>query len=82
MWGLDSQDAICTKDNGAENCEETILANYEGYMRPGTIILHHAIKSSFLAIDPILDFLDDWNMEPILLSELFTYASEEESDTG
>ncbi|MCY3835204.1 MAG: polysaccharide deacetylase family protein [Anaerolineaceae bacterium] len=82
MWGLDSQDAICTKENGAEDCEEAILANYEGYMRPGTIILHHAIKASFLAIEAILDFLDDWNMAPIALSELFTYVSSAESDSG
>ena len=46
LWGLDSQDAICTRDHGAEECEETILGNYKRYLRPGTIILlHHAIKA-------------------------------------
>ena len=82
MWGLDSQDAICTRKEGAENCEAKILSNYESYLRPGTIILHHAIKASYLAIGPTLELLSNWNMEPIPLSELLTYASRPEADSG
>lgn len=82
MWGLDSQDAICTKEEGAENCEEHILSNYESYLRPGTIILHHAIKASYLAIAPTLELLSDWNMDPIPLTELLTYAPKPEADSG
>lgn len=74
LWGLDSQDAVCTKENGAENCQELILSNYEGYLRPGSIILHHAIKAAYLAIEPTLELLSDWNMKPIPLTELLTYA--------
>ena len=76
LWGLDSQDAICSKENGAENCEEAILANYKSFLRPGSIILHHAIKTSYLAIQPTLDLLNYWNMQPIPLTELLTYAPE------
>lgn len=108
LWGLDSQDAICTQQNenrscgcGAQagfesyarvfgpklsdgvcgdqvcagNCVAAILKNYERYLRPGTIILHHTIKSAYLAIHPGLDLLRDWNMQPVSLSELLSYAS-------
>ncbi len=108
LWGLDSQDAICThqkctdncepagakespdylryleedlpeavcfQDTCAERCVETIVGNYESYLRPGTIILHHAIKASYLAIPRVVKLLDDWNMEPVPLSSLLTYRS-------
>ena len=77
LWGLDSQDAVCTKENedktlrvllaqanfevlranlgsglagwhlqrttnAQDNCVDEILQNYKSYLRPGTIILHHA----------------------------------------
>ncbi len=108
LWGLDSQDAICTKQNEGKPCEcagqasfesyasvwgpylpagicreehcankcvDAILQNYERYLRPGTIILHHTIKSSAQAIEPTLDLLRNWNMQPVPLSELLTLAS-------
>jgi len=108
LWGLDSQDAICTKeyedkaDEGAaansnevfanlsdlyvndaycsvnqcpEVCVKAILNNYETYLRPGTIILHHALKSSYLAIQPTLDLLQDWNMQPLPFSQLLAYSA-------
>ena len=108
LWGLDSQDAICTKQNQdkrcecsaqanfdsyariwgptlpdgicgeqqcAEKCVDAILQNYESYLRPGTIILHHTIKTSFQAIQPTLNLLRAWNMQPVPLSELLRLAS-------
>ena len=108
LWGLDSQDAICTqqkvvnncqcppepnfelyvkifgqapknifcrKDRCAEACVEKILHSYESYLRPGTIVLHHALQASLLAIPSTVDLLDDWNMKAIPLSELLTYQS-------
>ncbi len=108
LWGLDSQDAICTKQNEdkpcqcesrplnesllrlwgyppqlatcseadcSERCVKHILENYRTYLRPGTIILHHAIKTSYQAIEPGLELLSDWNMQPIPLSALLSLAS-------
>lgn len=108
LWGLDSQDAICTqqnnrkdcecpqepnieiymkifgraprktfckRDNCAEECVDKILRSYESYLRPGTIILHHALEASLLAIPSTVGLLEDWNMQAIPLSELLTYAS-------
>ena len=108
LWGLDSQDAVCTKkyeetpcecaeqssletyaqvwrpnlpprvcseEDCAQRCVDEIVDNYERYLRPGSIILHHALKNSFEAIAPTLDLLRDWNMQPVLLSELLRLAS-------
>lgn len=108
LWGLDSQDAVCTKKYEDKPCEcaaqamyesfsrvwgpsmlegicseaqcdkrcvDVILKNYESYMRPGTIILHHTIKSALQAIEPTLNFLRSWNMKPVPLSELVSLAS-------
>ncbi len=112
LWGLDSQDAICKRNNCSRECQayaparfemirrflgqpmaspadicqiekeacdqtcvSAILKNYRGYLRPGTITLHHGTKSSLLAIPRILDLLDDWNMEPVRLSHLLRLAS-------
>ena len=108
LWGLDSQDAICThrrdvhnckcseapkyamyshlrgeapldvfcdKDHCARACVTEILHSYESYLRPGTIILHHALKPTLLAIPSVAKLLDDWNMRAIPLSELLTYST-------
>lgn len=108
LWGLDSQDAICTKQNEdkpcecaaqasfesfarvwgpmlsngicseqqcAKKCVDAILKNYESFLRPGTIILHHTIETAFQAIQPTLDLLRAWNMQPVPLSELLTLSS-------
>ena len=108
LWGLDSQDAICThqkdvhncecpdqpdfmmysymlgqaspdlfcdKDRCARECVQEIVDSYESYLRPGTIILHHALKATLLAIPAVSELLDDWNMKAIPLSELFTYSA-------
>ena len=108
LWGLDSQDALCTdrlcndscvpvedtgtvkylryleddlpggvclQDQCAKRCAESILNNYENYLRPGTIILHHALKASFLAIPRIIELLTDWNLQPVPLSELLAHRS-------
>ena len=108
LWGLDSQDAVCTKkyedkrcgcaaqssfetyarvlgpsleevicsdEQCTEKCAETILHNYKTYLRPGTIILHHTLKSSLHAIQPTLGLLRAWNMQPVPLSELLRLAS-------
>ncbi|MCY3796617.1 MAG: polysaccharide deacetylase family protein [Chloroflexi bacterium] len=108
LWGLDSQDAICTKRNEGKTCAcksqanfdsyariwgpqltngvcaeqqcpevcvDLILNNYRSYLRPGTIILHHTVKTALLAIEPSLDLLRNWNMQPISLTELLSLAS-------
>ncbi len=100
LWGMDSQDAICTKqqcdeqcipeaeaqadvllryqegdvpdlcfqENCEERCVDTIISNYETYLRPGAIILHHALKTSYLAIPRVMKLLRNWNMQPLPLS--------------
>lgn len=109
LWGLDSQDAICTHQKNAQNCDcpetsenaansqnlsqaalaaevcdkdrcakdciEEILHSYETYLRPGSIILHHALKATLLAAPAIAELLDDWNMQAIPLTELLAYSS-------
>ena len=108
LWGLDSQDAICTQEKDVQNCEcpeatesalnsqlrglatpnlvcdkdrcarecvKEIINNYESYLRPGTIILHHALKPTLLAIPAIAELLEDWNMKAIPLSELFKHSN-------
>lgn len=106
LWGLDSQDSICTwnckeeslgdcvttdelhpgainggvnsalcfKSTCTNNCVDRILRSYESYMRPGTIILHHVLEASYLAIGRIVAFLRDWNLQPVRLSELLAYG--------
>ena len=108
LWGLDSQDAICTHQKNVHNCEcpeppepvldslpysqaplesycdkdhcaracvDEIVTSYESYLRPGTIILHHALKATMLAVPGIVELLANWNMKAIPLSELLTYSS-------
>ena len=108
LWGLDSQDAICTQQKDVHNCEcqeqpdymlysymrdlaspdllcdedrcarecvQEIVNSYESYLRPGTIIIHHALKPTLMAIPAIAELLANWNMKAIPLSELFTYST-------
>ena len=108
LWGLDSQDAICTQQKDVHNCEcpeqpdymlysymrdsaspdllcdkdrcarecvREIVNSYESYLRPGTIVIHHALKATLLAIPAIAELLADWNMKAIPLTELFTYSA-------
>ena len=74
-WGMESQEAICAEDSCPDDCVEAILTSYESYLRPGTIILHHTLEASFQAIQPTLNLLRDWNMQPIPLSQLLTLAA-------
>lgn len=60
----------CSEASCTRRCTEAILANYAQYLRPGSIILHHAIKPSYLAVDATLDFLQSWNLQPALVSEM------------
>ena len=75
VWIPQSPAEICDEQQCEENCANAILQNYENYLRPGTIILHHAIKASYQAIQPTLNLLRAWNMQPVPLSELLTLAS-------
>ncbi len=75
LWNPGSHQATCSKESCAKTCVESMLNNYRSYLRPGSIILHHAIQTSYLAISPILELLDNWNMQPIRLSELLTYMT-------
>lgn len=70
-----SQDGLCDRQTCAESCVESIMNNYESYLRPGSIILHHAIKASYLATPRIVELLINWNMQAIPLSKLLTYRS-------
>ena len=74
IWGQDLEDALCINSSCADKCVEIILESYESYMRPGTIILHHVLEASFLAIRRIVAFLKSWNLQPVRLSELLTYG--------
>ena len=75
IWGPRLNDGVCAKQQCPELCIDAILNNYRSYLRPGTIILHHTIKTAFLAIEPSLDLLRNWNMQPIPLSELLAFAN-------
>ena len=75
VWGPDMPEGICSEQQCSEKCVEAILHNYETYLRPGTIILHHTLKSSFHAIEPTVNLLRAWNMQPVPLSQLLTLAS-------
>jgi len=75
VWGPQLPDGICSEQQCTNNCVDAILQNYKTYLRPGTIILHHTLKSSFQAIQPTVNLLRTWNMQPVPLSELLTLAS-------
>jgi len=75
VWGRRLPEGICSEEQCDRRCVDVILKNYESYMRPGTIILHHTIKTAFQAIQPTLRFLRSWNMQPVPLSQLLTLAS-------
>ena len=75
VWGPQLPDGICSEQQCTNNCVDAILQNYKTYLRPGTIILHHTLKSSFQAIQPTVNLLRAWNMQPVPLSELLTLAS-------
>ena len=74
LWDGDPDDAACVRSTCDEHCADAILKNYESYMRPGTIILHHGLKASHLAIRRIVAFLRDWNLQPVRLTELLTHG--------
>ncbi len=74
IWTRDLNGALCIKSSCEERCVDAILKSYESYMRPGTIILHHVLKASYLAIRRIVAFLRNWNLQPVRLSELLTYG--------
>lgn len=75
VWGPDPSDVMCSQAQCLESCIDTIVNNYEYYLRPGTIILHHTLKAALLAIPSTLRFLRAWNMQPIRFTELLHYAS-------
>ena len=72
LWDVDTQDAVCTADGETELCEERMLGNMQRFLRPGSIILQHTIQVSFLAIQPTLDMLHNWNLKPVTLSSLLS----------
>ena len=75
LWDQDLEDENCAKSRCVETCVENIMASYATYMRPGTIILHHVLEASYLAVRRIVAFLDDWNLEPVTLSQLLSLRS-------
>ena len=75
VWGPDPKDVMCSQQQCLESCVDAIVNNYQTYLRPGTIILHHTLKASYLAIPSTLKLLRAWNMQPILFSELLNYSS-------
>ena len=74
LWGGDLEDAVCGQGSCEEKCIDNMLKNYESYMRPGTIILHHGLKTSYLAIRRIVGFFREWNLQPVRLTELLGYG--------
>ena len=75
IWHQDLEDELCAKSRCVERCVDSILDSYNSYMRPGTIILHHVLEASYLAIRRIVAFMSDWNLRPVTLSELLRHAS-------
>ena len=75
ILGPDLQHSICSEQQCTENCVDAILNAYTSYLRPGTIILHHALKSSLHAVEPTLRLLRAWNMQPVSFTELLRYES-------
>ncbi len=74
LWDRGLNGALCIESSCTNRCVSAILKSYEAYMRPGTIILHHVLEASYLAIARIVAFLRSWNMQPVRLSELLTYG--------
>ena len=75
VWGPDPSDVMCSQERCLESCIDAIVDSYEYYLRPGTIILHHTLKVSYLAIPSTLKLLRAWNMQPIRFTELLSYSS-------
>ena len=75
IWEQDTEDKLCAKSRCVERCVDNILESYNAYMRPGTIILHHVLEASYLAIRRIVAFMSDWNLTPVTLSELLRHGS-------
>ncbi len=76
LWNLDSGDTLCGGgkiENSAE-CSEEIVATLEQYLVPGSIVLHHTIKASYLAIEPTAELLDERNLQAAPLSEMLNAA--------
>lgn len=74
QWEQEYSDLLCFKSSCATLCVDKILKSYEKYMRPGTIILHHVLEASYLAIKPVTAFLKSWKLQPVTLSELLTHS--------
>ncbi len=74
LWDVDTRDAICSSNHQPEECEAEMLQNMQKYVRPGSIVLQHAIKASLLAIQPTLDLLAQRELEPISLTSLLTLS--------
>ena len=74
LWDVDTRDAICSSNHQPEECEAEMLQNMQKYVRPGSIVLQHAIKASLLAIEPTLDLLAQRELEPISLTSLLTLS--------
>ena len=65
----------CTKEQCEQLCVDYILDNVKKHLRPGSVILSHALRNSYLALQPILDLLRRNNLQPVALSELLAHAS-------
>ena len=71
LWDIDSRDAICTRQGkDPEDCVDEVMANIKKRLRPGSIVLQHGILVSYLAIEPLVEFLSELQLQPITLSAL------------
>ena len=69
-----SQHAACTAEQCSKICVEQILDNVEERAKPGSIILNHALRTSYRALLPMLDLLQRKRLQPVRLTELMAYA--------
>ena len=73
--GESSHQVACTKAQCEQLCVEQILANVERLLRPGSIVLNHGLRNTYLALLPMLDLLRRRNLQPVALTELLAHAS-------
>ncbi len=68
--GQTRHNVACTKQECSQLCVDHILENVEQHLRPGSVILNHALLNSYRALLPMLDLLRHRNLQPVPLTEL------------
>lgn len=108
MWGVDSEDALCTVNTDCDSacsapaadvhaddddtvaqedqsapctqrecvqiCLNHILSQLDQHLRPGSVVLNHAVRNAYWAVAPLLRLLSRRNLQPVALSELLAVS--------